>query len=312
MNFQQLQYIVAVDAHRHFVTAADKCFVTQATLSMMIRKLEDELDVKIFDRTKHPVVPTEIGEKIIAQAKVVLAELARIPEMAGEMSSVHKGELRIGIIPTLAPYLLPRFLGNFLQNYPEIKLQIHELTTEEIVSRLKHNELDAGLLAIPMYDKDLVEESLFVEEFVLYSSVKSAKLNKKYVLPGDLDVEKLWLLEEGHCLRNQVINLCALKVNERNIHRFDLSAASIETIRKIVDVNEGMTVIPALALLDLPHGMKNRLHYFKPPAPVRRIGLVSFRYFVKEKMLQALKTEVLNSIPAQMKSEKNKQVIELK
>lgn len=314
MNLQQLEYIIAVDTHRHFVTAAEKCFVTQATLSMMIKKLEEELDVKIFDRSKHPVVPTEVGSRIIAQAKVIVAESARLKEIVSGEHSVIRGDLRIGIIPTLAPYLIPMFLPGFLKNYPSIKLQMYELTTSEIISRLKQNELDAGVLAIPLKDKNLVEEGLFTEEFVVYAAsdaLKEKAFRNKYIIPADLDIQKLWLLEEGHCLRDQVINLCELKLHEKNVHQFDLSAASIETIRKIVEMNQGITVLPELAIQDLSEEKRNHIRYFRVPSPVRKIGLVSFRYFVKEKMLEALKTEILNSIPDEMKTEKNKQVIEL-
>lgn len=311
MNLQQLEYIVAVDRYRHFVTAAEKCFVTQATLSMMIKKLEDELGVKIFDRAKQPVVPTVIGEKIIEQAKVVLREVARIKELVKEETVEVKGELKIGIIPTLAPYLLPLFLKNFLAKYPEVKLQLSELTTSEIIERIKHSILDAGILAIPLFEPDLIEQPLFSEEFVIYFSEKSAQTKKKLFSPSDLDVSQLWLLDEGHCMRNQIINLCGLKLEERNRHRLDLSVSSIETLRKVVDIHEGITVLPYLALRDLTQEQRQRVRFFKPPVPARQIGLVSFRYFVKEKMLDALKTEILNALPAEVRSEENKKVIEV-
>jgi len=311
MNLQQLEYIIAVDRYRHFVTAAEKCFVTQATLSMMIKKLEEELGARIFDRTKQPVVPTLIGEKIIAQAKIIIKEASRIREIVSEESGLMSGELRIGIIPTLAPYILPLFLKNFLSKYPDIKLQISELTTDEIIHRIKLNLLDAGILAIPLAESDLVEVPLFNEEFVIYSSQKAAGLKRKQLLPTDLDINSLWLIEEGHCLRNQVINLCDLKLSERKIHRFDLSASSIETLKKVVELNEGVTVLPYLSLNDLSKEQMNNVRYFKPPAPVRKIGLVSFRYFVKEKLLDALKAEILNSVPADMLSERNKTVVKI-
>ncbi len=311
MNLQQLEYIIAVDRYRHFVTAAEKCYVTQATLSMMIKKLEEELGARIFDRSKQPVIPTLIGEKIIAQAKIVIKEASRIKELVSEESGLMSGELRIGIIPTLAPYILPLFLKKFLSKYPDIKLQISELTTDEIIHRIKLNLLDAGILAIPLAESDLVEVPLFNEEFVIYSSQKEAGLKRKYILPAELDVNSLWLIDEGHCLRNQVINLCELKLNERKIHKFDLSASSIETLKKVVELSEGVTVLPYLSLNDLSNEQMNNIRYFKPPAPVRKIGLVSFRYFVKEKLLDALKSEILNSVPANMLSERNKTVVKI-
>lgn len=311
MNLQQLEYIIAVDRFRHFISAAQNCHVTQATLSMMIKKLEDELGVKIFDRRRQPVIPTDIGKKIIAQAKIVLRELEGIRSIAQEEITHVQGELRIGIIPTLAPYLLPLFLDRFLQKYPDIRLQISELTTDVIIERIKHNQLDAGLLAIPVNQSDLVEIPLFNEEFVIYASQKNINPRKKYLLPSDLDVNKLWLLEEGHCLRNQVVNLCELKVHERSIHQFDLTASSIETLKKIVDLNEGVTVLPKLSLKDLSKKQMNRVRYFKAPVPVRRIGMVSFRYFIKEKMLEALKNEIMDSLPNEMKKIENQVIISI-
>ena len=311
MNLQQLEYIIAVDRYRHFVTAAEKCFVTQATLSMMIKKFEQELNVRIFDRTRQPVVPTLIGEKIIAQAKIVLKEAARVRDLVTEESGRISGELKIGIIPTLAPYILPLFLKKFLAKYPDIKLQISELTTNEIIHRIKLSRLDAGILAIPLAESDLVEIPLFNEEFVIYSSQKAGTPRKKYLLPTELDINSLWLIEEGHCLRNQVINLCELKLSERRIHKFDLSASSIETLKKVVDLNEGVTVLPYLSLTDLTEEQMKSVRYFKPPVPVRKIGLVSFRYFVKEKLLDALKDEILESLPAEMLSELNKTVVRI-
>lgn len=311
MNFQQLEYIVAVERHRHFVTAAEHCYVTQATLSMMIKKLEEELNTKIFDRSKQPVVPTETGAKVIEQAKVILKEAERLKGISESVQEAAVGELRVGIIPTLAPYLLPLFLEDFLKKHPKIKLQISELTTDVIIERIKHNQLDAGILAIPLSDPDLVEKPLFTEEFVIYSSQKLLAVKKKYLLPTDLDPDRLWLLEEGHCLRNQVINLCELKVNERNLHQFDLTASSIETLKKVVEMNEGITILPQLSLSGLSKKQVQNTRQFKPPVPVRKIGLVCFRYFVKEKLLAALSESIITTLPESMLSDKGKMIIEI-
>jgi LysR family transcriptional regulator, hydrogen peroxide-inducible genes activator len=309
MTLQQLEYIVAVDAHRHFVTAAEACHVTQATLSMMIKKLEEEWQVKIFDRSKQPVVPTDLGQQLIDQAKVILREGAKLKEIVEEQTQGVQGILRIGIIPTLSPYLIPLFLPSFLQKFPQIKLQIHELTTDEIISRLKQNQLDTGLLATPLADSDVVVTPLFYEEFVVYAAREEAVLNKKYVLPQDIDLQKLWLLDEGHCLRNQVINLCELKIQERSVRQLDLTAASIETIKKIVEINEGITVLPALALHDLTEVERRHVRHFMSPAPVREIGLVSFRHFVKEKLLTALREEIVANLPADMQKASPQQIV---
>ena len=269
MNFQQLEYILAVDATRHFVNAAEKCNVTQATLSMMIKKLEEEVGVRIFDRIKSPVIPTEIGKRILLQARVILMERDRIAEIIDEEQRELRGDLRIGIIPTLAPYLLPLFLTEFLRKYPKVNLTVSELTTPEIINRLGDHGIDAGLLAIPLHQPGLSEQHLFYEEFVLYGPSGDDVMRKKYVLPKDIDVNRLWLLEEGHCLRDQVINLCELKSKERSIHQLDFAAGSIETLRRMVEMNQGLTILPSLSLKYLSSEQQENIRQFKRPAPVR-------------------------------------------
>ena len=309
MNLQQLEYILAVDVHRHFVTAAERCFVTQATLSMMIKKLEDELEVKIFDRSKQPVVPTEIGKLIIAQAKKALQDTARIKEIVNEERGLVRGELKVGIIPTLAPYIIPMFINSFLKKYPDVKLQISELTTEAITEKLEQYSLDVGIMATPLNNAALIEQPLFYEQFVVYASAQEKLLKKKYLLAQDIDINRLWLLEEGHCLRSQVMNLCELKHREKELHQLDFESGSIETLKKIVDLNQGITILPELALNDLHASQRDRVRQFKSPAPVREISIVTFRHFVKEKLIDALKQEILDNIPADMKSTKNKEMV---
>lgn len=309
MNLQQLEYIIAVDNSRHFVKASGKCYITQATLSMMIKKLEVELSVKIFDRSRQPVVPTEIGKKIIAQAKIIIQESNRLHEIVKEEQGELNGELRIGIIPTLAPYLLPLFMNSFLNKYPLVRLKISELTTDDIIHKLEQHDLDAGLLSTPLNQPSLTEQPLFYEEFVVYAPAKEKLLKKKYVMAKDIDVNRLCLLEEGHCLRLQVFNFCELKNKEKQMHQLDFATGSIETLRKIVEANQGITILPFLALKDMTIKQKNNIRHFKSPAPVREIGLVTYRYFVKEKLIKGLKDEILKNIPAGMRTSLKKEVV---
>lgn len=309
MNLQQLEYIIAVDSHRHFVTAAEKCFITQATLSMMIKKLEDELEIKIFDRSKQPVIPTEIGKKIIAQAREVVAGTKHIKEIALEENNQVKGELRVGVIPTLAPSLLPSFIDNFLGKFPEVKLRLSELTTETIIKKLEDLELDVGVLATPLKNRNLREYPIFYEQFVVYTSEHDKSFTKKYVLTSDIDIKRLWLLEEGHCLRNQVINLCELKKKEKELSRLDFEAGSIETLKKLVELNQGITILPELALRDMSSTQLKNIRYFKAPVPVREVSLVTYHHFAKRKLIDALAEEIAASIPDKMKRAGKKDVI---
>lgn len=295
MNLQQLEYIVAVDRHRHFVKAAEQSFVTQPTLSMMIQKLEDELGFKIFDRSKQPIVPTREGEQIIQRAKLILSEVSRLKEMAAEMQHGLEGEIRIGIIPTLAPYLLPLFLKPFTTKYPGVTVYIKELVTERILEQLKTGETDIGILAGPLHDTQLVEHHLFYEEFFAYASKAEKLPGKKYVMPTQLNPNRLWILEEGHCMRNQVFNLCELKSKDtaENLH---YEAGSIETLINLVDRYEGVTVIPRLATLNLKPAQHKNLREFARPKPVREVCLAVNKNFVRLNLLNKLKEEINRNI----------------
>jgi LysR family transcriptional regulator, hydrogen peroxide-inducible genes activator len=311
MNFQQLEYIVAVDTFRHFSTAAEKCFVTQPTLSMMIQKLEDELGIKIFDRSKQPVVPTEIGKAIIEQARLILNETARLREIVSAEKETLDGELKIGIIPTLAPYLMPLFVKKMAERYPLVKLYIMEMTTENIVTRLKQSSLDVGIMATPSNDKDLFENPLFFEEFVVYAAQNESVLSKKYLLANDIDINRLVLLEEGHCLRSQVINLCELKNTTTMINNVHYEAGSIETLKNMIETLSGVTILPELALKNMTEEQLQLVRFFKSPAPVREISLVTHRAFVKKRLIQVLKDEIMGNLPEALLKNKPKQVIEL-
>ena len=308
MTLVQLEYIVAVDTYRSFVSAAEKCFVTQPTLSMQVQKLEEFLNVKIFDRSKQPIIPTEIGMQIIAQARVVLQENKKIKEIISSQQQDVIGELRIGIIPTIAPYLLPKVISAMLEKYPELKLLIWEYTTEDIIHHLKTGVIDCGILATPLVDQNISETPVYYENFVSYISKNSKLYKKKTIDADDLEDENIWLLNEGHCMRTQVLNICRSTKNNR-LQSLTYNTGSVETLIRMVDVNDGATLLPELALTDLSAKQLNKVRYFKSPEPVREISLVTHKNFIKKRMLNALKEEILAIIPKTMKQRKKKDVI---
>jgi LysR family transcriptional regulator, hydrogen peroxide-inducible genes activator len=309
MTFTQLEYIIAVDNTRHFAKAAAQCFVTQPTLSMQIQKLEEELGVKLFDRSKQPVVPTQPGLAIIAQARNIIAECKNIHEIVQIQKGILNGQLAIGIIPTLAPYLLPLFIPSFTKAYPNVKLVVNELTTELIISRLREGRIDAGILVTPLQELGINEMPLFYEELVAYVSKKNAAYKKSYVLATDIDPQKLLILEEGHCFRSQIVNLCELQKIHRENSQFEYEAGSIETLRRLVEANDGITIIPELATLEMTARQQQHLRYFKSPAPVREVSIVTHRNYVKQRVIDALRKEILAVIPKKMEKNKRKKVI---
>ena len=296
MNFQQLEYVIAVDNYRHFALAAEKTFVTQPTLSMMIKKLEEELDIKIFDRSRQPVVPTREGEEVIKRARKILAEANQLHEYARELKGEITGELHLGIIPTLAPYLLPLFLKSFTQKHPALKIYIREMITNEIIDKLKSGALDIGLLATPLHEAQISEHVLFHEELFAYASRSEKLPKKKYLLPKEIDLHHLWLLEEGHCLRNQVYNLCELKKQQTDTENLHYEAGSIETLINLIDRHEGITIIPYLATLHLKPSQKKNVREFANPKPVREISMVVSENFPRKKLIQQLKSEIISKI----------------
>jgi len=309
MTLTQLEYMVAVDTYRHFVLAAEKCFVTQPTLSMQLQKLEDELGIKLFDRTKQPVIPTEIGARIIAQARVVLREAERIQQMINSEKNVMTGELRIGIIPTLAPYVLPTLFKQMREKYPQLELVIKETITEEIIHELKNNRLDCGLVVTPLKDVSIKEDVLFYEELFVYVSRKNILYDKKYVLADDINPDQLWLLEEGHCFRSQVLNLCELR-KSADLH-FKYATGNIETLKRMVDKSDGLTILPELAVMEFNKNQMKLVKRLKDPAPAREVSLVTHRDHIKTKLIQTLKDEILEMVPKQMRQLRNKKVVEI-
>ena len=311
MTIVQLEYIVAVDTYRSFVAAAEKCFVTQPTLSMQVQKLEDTLGVKIFDRSKQPVTPTEIGIDIIAQARVLLAESEKIKEIITDRQKELSGELRVGIIPTVSPYILPKILQGFIEKYPQVKLVVWEQTTENIIQQLKMGTLDCGILSTPLHETNLIEMPVFYENFVAYTSKNSKLSKKKSINPEDIDIEEIWVLNEGHCMREQVLNICQRRRATQGFKHFEYNTGSVETLKRMVDQNNGATILPELALTDLTDKQMDRVRYFKSPEPAREVSIVIQRNFLKRRMIDALKAEILEFIPKRMRSKKKKEVMEI-
>ncbi len=311
MTLTQLEYIVAVDTYRSFVTAAEKCFVTQPTLSMQVQKLEDTLGVKLFDRSKQPVVPTEIGIEIISQARLLLGESEKIKEIITDRRKELAGELRVGIIPTVAPYILPKILHSFIEKYPQVKLVVWEQTTEQIVQQLKLGTIDCGILSTPLHENNLTELPVFYENFVAYVSKNSKLYKKKNIGPEDIDVEEIWVLDEGHCMREQVLNICQRRKSTQGFKHFEYNTGSVETLKRMVDENNGATILPELALADLSDKQLDKVRYFKSPEPAREVSIVIQRNFLKRRMIEALKNEILEFLPKRMKTKKKKEVMDI-
>lgn len=309
MTLVQLSYILAVNEHRHFAKAAEHCFVTQPTLSMQIQKLEEELGIKLFDRSRQPVVPTAIGELVISHAHRVMQEVKRMEEAIKEEQGILHGELRLGIIPTLAPYLLPLFLQRFLDTYPDVQLKVKELTTDLLVEALAKGQLDMGLVVTPLENSTMLEYPLFYEEMMAYVSKKNAAYKKTYVLANDIDLKELWLLEEGHCFRSQTLNLCELQAAHKDLSLFEYEAGNLETLKKMVETNRGITILPELATQDLTAAQQKLIRHFKNPAPMREVSLITAKTFVKQKQFEALKDAIMQSIPEKIRKNKARNVV---
>ncbi len=308
MTITQLEYLVAVDTYKSFAQAAKHCFVTQPTLSMQIKKIEEELNILVFDRSKKPILTTDIGRQIIDQARITLQEARRIKELIQFQKDDVKGELRIGIIPTLSPYLLPLFITDFMNKYPDVQLVVEELVSEQIVYKLNNDLLDVGILVTPMAKKSIVEIPIFYEMFVVYLSTTHPLSQKNKIDFKDLDINDMWLLKEGHCFRNQAINICGEAIDESQVQlRFE--SGSLETLCRIVEKQYGYTLLPELAMLDLDEQKQKYLRHFNNPQPIREISLVIHRSFMKRKLIDLLKTEILLHIPADLKNKNRGKLI---
>lgn len=298
MNIQQLEYIIAVDNHRHFAKAAEASFVTQPTLSMMIQKLEDELGVKIFDRSQLPVQPTVIGTQIINQARVIVSQVKQVKEIIQEEKGIVQGVFKLGIIPTIAPYLLPKLMNVHDQNGYDIVLVIEETTTGQIVEKLLNGALDGAILATPLKNDKLTEHPIYYERFYAYVSPRETSLYAKRELEeDDLNINRLWLLDEVHCFRGQILRICNMRRRKSSHSLFSYEAGSINTLINIVDNNSGLTIIPEMAIDDLTEKQKRNVRQLKGISPVREVSLVTRREFLRERVLDIIISEVKESVP---------------
>lgn len=287
MTITQLHYVLAIAEHKNFTKAAEKCFVTQPTLSTQIQKLEEELDILIFDRSKKPIELTDVGRKIVQQAKNIVNESDRIQDIVDQQKGFIGGEFKIGIIPTIMPTLLPMFLKTFIKKYPKVKLKIEEHTTEEIITRIQDGHLDAAIAATPLEHEAIKERVLYYEPFVGYIPDDHRLKDKKKIDVSDLDINDMLLLEDGHCFRDGVINLCkAFKSHDED--QFQLESGSIETLVKLSNEGLGMTLLPYLNTLDLNEKMVNKLHHFNEPSPAREVSIIYHKSELKMQIIDAL------------------------
>ncbi|MGK4568618.1 LysR substrate-binding domain-containing protein [Flavobacterium sp. 3HN19-14] len=295
MTITQLQYVLAVAEHKNFTVAAQKSFVTQPTLSMQIQKIEEELGILIFDRSKKPIQLTDIGQKIVNQAKNIVNESGRIQDIVDQQKGFIGGEFRLGIIPTIMPTLLPMFLNNFIKKYPKVKLIIEELNTDEIILRLKNGHLDAAIAATPLEEEKLKEVVLYFEPFVAYLPENHSSANKPEITIDDLNIDEILLLQDGHCFRDGILNLCKNKEIHEKTH-FQIESGSFETLIKLADEGLGTTLLPYLHTLDLKEKDKEKLHHFKDPKPSREVSLVFPKTELKIHIIDALRSTIAGVI----------------
>jgi LysR family transcriptional regulator, hydrogen peroxide-inducible genes activator len=291
MTITQLQYVLAVAEYKNFTLAAEKCFVTQPTLSMQIQKVEEELNIQIFDRTKKPIQLTEIGQKIVTQAKNIVNEADRIQDIVHQQKGFIGGKFRLGIIPTIMPTLLPMFLTNFIKKYPKVKLIIEELNTEDIIFKLNNGHLDAAIAATPLQEEKIKEVVLYFEPFVAYIPENHHSFTKKEITIDDLNVDEILLLQDGHCFRDSILNLCKNNKNLDDGH-FQLESGSFETLIKLADEGLGTTLLPYLHTLDLKEKDQMKLRPFSEPKPAREVSLIYPKNELKIHIIDALRNTI--------------------
>ena len=308
MNIQQLEYLIAVDKYKHFGKAAQACFITQPTLSAMIQKFEDELDVKIFDRTTHPIRTTDAGAELIKEAQKVIDAVMELKSRANILNNILAGKLNLGIIPTVSSYVLPNEIFSFLQKNPQIELNIKEMTTESIIKSLKSGELDAGIISTPYSAaEEFYQDFLFNEELMLYSGTETGQKKDCFVVPEDIDVNKVWLLEEGNCLRTQFENICHLKENSLKPKNLEFLASNVNTLIQMVDKVGGITILSEIGVQQLSDEQKQKVSRFIKPFPYREMSLIYYKPTYKQKILDELISEIRTSMEQKLNFYKDRE-----
>ncbi len=292
MNFQQLKYVLAVHKHKHFGLAAESCHITQATLSAMIKKIEHELDLTLFDRSRHPIKTTEQGEAFIQVAKKIIVKEKELRSINDNNDSLN-GTLRVGVIPTIANSLLPIILPQLLKENPHLKLKIAEITTENILHQLSMDKIDIGILATPLDNEDFEETILYYEPMMVYGI---SEQNKGYVSSEDVRDKNVWLLEEGHCFRNQAVTICEIQEKQMNKSNLDFEGSSFDTLLNLTDTFGGYTLIPELYYNDLNTKKKQKTKHFQKPIPVREVSLVTYYPVVKGQSARYLKKLIQDKV----------------
>ncbi|MEE2670167.1 MAG: hydrogen peroxide-inducible genes activator [Bdellovibrionota bacterium] len=313
MTLTQLEYILAVHEYRHFGKAAESCFVTQPTLSMQIQKLEDELQVTIFDRSKTPIATTEDGLVVINQAERIIKEQKRLYSLLAERSNELSGEFKLAVIPTLSPFILPMFVQNFVKAYPKVNLQITEAKTEDIIVMLKKDIIDAALLVTPLSEATIEERPLYYEPFYLFVNPKNSLAKKKEVTQDELDLNEIWLLNKGNCFREQVLNICSQKAIENLDIRVRFESGNFETLKNMVIKSHGYTILPHMAVEELPKRLTKNIRPFKKPIPTREVSLVFNKDCLKQRIINALEEEILASVPDEIRefNQKSQEVVDI-
>ena len=291
MTIIQLQYLIEVANCGSFSGASERCFVTQPSLSMQIKALEDELGVVLLDRSKKPVIPTDAGNVVIAQAQETLRAYNYIRESVAELKGETSGKLRLGVIPTIAPYLLHKFIPDFVKEFPRVELEIREMITADIIEALKLDNIDAAIVASGTCGDGIVEHDLCSARFYAYVSPENPLFERTNIRIEDIDLKDLILLSRGNCMRDQIIELCQARRSVPSHYYFE--SGSLDTLMRIVDCTACLTIIPEMALEYIPAERRAQVKTLAKGATSRRIAIVVRRTYVKNSIISALESTIM-------------------